>query len=188
MATISYICIVFIEIFDMSINYKDIKTKEEFDEALAEYMAKNPALKKAKPVECLNLIMRKQFAQQIVDGTKKVEFRAFSQHYVDRLIDQDVDNWMTDHVDDEEAMFFANHVRPVKKIHFHNYNNSWSLDVECVRNDYCAPCQKDIDFLHEKWDCHELDEMCKDFDRKKATERPMFFFFVVGKILNKQGL
>lgn len=169
-------------------NYKDIKTKEEFEKAKAEYMAKNPALHDAKPIECLNLLLRKEFAMQILNGVKKVEFRAFSEHYIERLIDNDVDNWMLEHIDDEEAMFFANHVRPVKKIHFHNYNNSWTLDVECSYNDYAAPCKKDVEYLNKKWDCHELDAMCNDFDKKKASNRPMFFYFVLGDVLDKKGL
>ena len=169
-------------------NYKDIKTQEEFDKAKAEYMAKNPALKEAKPVECLNLLLRKEFALQILEGVKKVEFRAFTEHYCSRLIDSDVDNWMQDHIDDEEAMYFANHVRPVKKIHFNNFNNSWSLDVECVRNDYVAVTNKDVEFLNKEYDCHELDDMLKDFNKRKEQNRPFFFYFALGKVLDKQGL
>lgn len=169
-------------------NYKEIETKEEFEKAKSEYMAKNPGLHNAKPIECLNLLLRKEFAKQILNGEKNIEFRSFSEHYCARLIDQDVDNWMQKHIDDEEAMFFANHVRPVKKIHFHNYNNSWTLDVECVGNDYVTPCKKDVEFLNKKWGCHELDEMCRDFDKRKATNRPMFFYFALGKILDEKGL
>lgn len=172
----------------MSMNYKSIKTKEEFEKAKAEYMEKNPALRDAKPVECLNLLLRKEFALQILNGEKKVEFRAFSEHYCDRLIDKDVDNWMQEHIDDDEAMFFANHVRPVKKIHFHNYNNSWTLDVECKKCDYVAPCKKDVHYLNEIWGCHELDEQCADFDKRKAENRPLYFFFALGKVLDKKGL
>lgn len=172
----------------MIMNYKDIKTKEEFIAAKAEYMKKNPALHEAKPVECLNLLLRKEFALQILNGEKKVEFRAFSEHYCGRLIDKDVDNWMQDHIDDEEAMFFANQVRPVKKIHFHNYNNTWTLDVECLKNDYVAPIKKDVEYLNNTWGCHELDKQCESFDKKKTTERPLYFFFALGKILEKKGL
>lgn len=172
----------------MNMNYKDIKTKEEFEKAKAEYMAKNPALHEAKPVECLNLLLRKEFALQILNGEKIVEFRAFSEHYCDRLIDKDVDNWMQEHIDDEEAMFFANHVRPVKKIHFHNYNNSWTLDVECERNDFVAVTNKDVEFLNKAYDCHELDDMLDNFNKKKEKNRPFFFFFALGKVLDKKGL
>lgn len=172
----------------MNMNYKEIKTQEEFDKARAEYLEKNPGLHNAKPVECLNLLLRKQFAQQILKGEKKVEFRAYSQHYCERLIDKDVDNWMQDHVDDEEAMFFANNVRPVKRIHFHNYNNSWSLDVECERNDFVALIDKDVEYLNEAYDCHELDEQLKDFNARKDQNRPLYFYFAIGKVIDSVGL
>lgn len=169
-------------------DYKEIKTNEEYKKAKAEYMAKNPALKDAKPIECMNLLLRKEFAKQILRGEKKVEFRAFSEHYINRLIDQDVDNWMLDHIDDDEAMFFANHVRPVKKIHFHNYNNSWTLDVECTFNDYVAVVDKDVKFLQENFDCHELDEQLDDFNKRKEENRPLYFFFALGKVIDSKGL
>lgn len=169
-------------------NYKEIKTQEEYEKAKAEYMAKNPGLHNAKPVECLNLLLRKEFAQQILKGEKNVEFRAFSEHYVNRLIDSDVDNWMQEHVDDGEAMFFANHVRPVKKIHFHNYNNSWTLDVECKHNDYVFLVDRDVEILHREFDCHELDDQLADFNKRKEQNRPIYFYFALGKVLDSFGL
>ncbi len=62
------------------------------------------------------------------------------------------------------------------------------LDVECLGNDYVAPCKKDVEYLNERWNCHELDEKCQDFDKIEAEERPMFFFFALGKILDSFGL
>ena len=44
----------------------------------------------AEPLEVLNLVMRKQFAQEILEGKKKIEFRAFSEHYSSRLYDKEV--------------------------------------------------------------------------------------------------
>lgn len=163
---------------------KDIKTQEDFNKASAEYLAKHPELPKCKPIECLNLIMRKEFAMQILKGEKKLEFRGYTEHYASRLIDKDVDNWMNDHLNEEEAMVFVNHNRPVKKIHFHNYSNSWFLDVECNLNDYIAVIDKDIDWLREYYDCHEFDEMLDSFNKRKEQNRPMYFFFELGRIID----
>lgn len=169
-------------------NIQDIKTKEEFNKAKAEYMAKNPAFKEAKPIECLNLLLRKEFAKQILSGEKTVEFRAFSEHYSDRLLDKDAGNWIQAHIDDEEALFFANHVRKVNKIHFHNYNNTWTLDVECAANDYVAVIDKDVKFLQDNFDCHELDEQLADFNKRKENNRPIYFFFALGEVIESKGL
>lgn len=166
----------------MSVN--DIKTLEEFKVAAAEFKAKHPELPKCKPIECLNLIMRKEFAMQILRGEKKIEFRGFTEHYVGRLIDKDVDNWMQDHIDDEEAMTFVNHNRQVKKIHFHNYSNSWYLDIECNLNDYIAVTDEDVKWLQDTYDCHELDEALANFNKRKSKDRPMYFFFELGEVID----
>lgn len=168
---------------------EEITTQEQYDKAKAELLKKYPDMPAPKPIECLNLLLRKTFAEQIIEGKKTVEFRDFSEYYCSRILDKDVTNWILEHEEeDEDASFFANNVRPVKRIHFHNYNNSWGLDVECKRNDYMALIDKDVDYLREAYDCHELDEMLDDYNKRSQEDRPSFFYFALGKILDKQGL
>ena len=153
----------------------EIKTQEQFDKGLAEFKKKYPEYKDAKPIERLNLIMRKEFAMQILRGEKNVEFRAFSEHYINRLIDKDLDNFIAKYLgteNEDEVCFYTNHVRPVKVIHFHNYSNSWHLDVECERNDFVSLTDGDVKFLNEEYGCHELDDMLKDStSEKRRTDR-----------------
>ena len=73
-------------------------------------------------------------------------------------------------------------LRVVKTIHFHDYNNSWYLDCDVLVNDTCIVMKEDIDFLHEKYDSHDLDEMYEALELKKEKERPLFFFFVIDKV------
>lgn len=165
-------------------NIKDIKTQEEFQAAYAEFAAKHPEMPKVKPIECLNLVMRKEFAKEILNGTKRLEFRGSSPFYYGRLIDKDVENWMQDHIDDEEVSFFVNPIRPVKKMHFYNYANSWHLDVECTFNDMVVVNDDDVSFLRETFGCTDFDDMLKDLNARKEKNRPFFFYFECGKVLD----
>ena len=169
-------------------DYKDVTTIEEFNQAKAEFLAKHPELKLPKPIECLNLIMRKEFALEILNGTKTVEFRDLSEHYINRLIDKDTNNWMADHLDDDNAVNLISDVRPVKRIHFHNYNNSWTLDVEVVNNDYCAVIDKDVKYLQQAFNCHELDELLNEYNQAEEEDRPIYFYFALGKVIDSKGL
>lgn len=159
------------------------KTEEEYLAAREEYFKSHPEAPEARDVECLNLIMKREYAEQILKGTKKLEFRAYSDHYVKRLIDREVSDYMRMHVDEDETFMFCNDIRQVKKIHFHNYNNSWFLDVECDFNDAFSITKNDIRFLQDKYGCHDFDEDLAYFEARGDKHRPYLFYFVCGKVL-----
>lgn len=150
----------------------------------AEFKAKYPNRPLAKPIECLNLVMRKQYAMQVLRGEKKLEFRGATPFYHSRLLDQDVCNWMVAHDDDSDVAVFTSPIRQVKKIHFHNYNNSWHLDVECTFNEALVVRDDSIGFIREKYGCTDFDDMLKDLNARKVEGRPMYFYFVCGKVLD----
>ena len=70
----------------------------------------------------------------------------------------------------------------------HNYNNTWSLDVECTYNDLVAPTEEGIAMLHDTYDCHEFDDMHRDLVRKGADNFPLFFYFEIGEILKRNNI
>ena len=112
----------------------DSMTDEQYYAAMDEFLKKYDA-PQPEPIQVLDLIMRREFAEAILKGEKKVEVRQCSDHYLNLLTDKKVDKWMDEHRDekgmDMEAFnAFMNAVRPVLKIHFHDYNKSWFLDVE----------------------------------------------------------
>ena len=158
-------------------------TDEQFMAAREKFFAEHKEAPKAKDVECLNLIMRKEFAEQILAGTKKLEYRAYSEHYVSRLVDKDVCEYINMHKESDEVLAFCNDIRQVKKIHFHNYSNSWYLDVEVTYNDCFALTKDDVEFLQKEYGVHDWDAELARLEARKEPMRPFFFYFVCGKVL-----
>jgi len=161
-----------------------------FDEFVEKFNAPDP-----EPIMVLNLIMRKEFALQILKGEKKVEIRPFSEHYYNRLTDKKVDKWMDDHRDDEgmdkEAFEeFMCSTRPVGRIHFHNYNNSWFLDVRVTENALVGLTEDVVEDLQDRYDFHELDELLASYRKKEQGQksdvvaRPIFYYFGLGEVID----
>lgn len=134
--------------------------------------------------EVLNLILRKEIAHEIVSGKKKVEIREVSPFYTSRLYDKRVLAFLDEHP--EIKCDFYTPLMKVKKIHFYSYSNTWHLDVKCIHNDVITLNDKDVKLLQEKYDCHEFDEWLADLEGTPDSERPKFFIFVIGDILEKE--
>ena len=153
-----------------------------------------PTPPNAKPIETLSLIMKRDEAMRIVKGEKIVEFRDYSDFYCDRLLDDDVYKWSEQMVkkgyDKEKVYSVVDLQREVGKIHFHNYNNTWYLDVSVSYNGNMTIDADDVGFLQSEYGCHEMDSSLKavEDDIRKGTisetERPKAFFFVIDEILD----
>lgn len=67
-------------------------TDEQYFAAQDEFEKKYGA-PRCEPIKVLDLIMRREFAEAILNGEKKVEVRNGSEHYMNRLTDKKVNRW-----------------------------------------------------------------------------------------------
>lgn len=148
-----------------------------------------PFFPKQKPVECLNLIMKREWAEKIVSGEKKIEWRDYSQHYHQRLIDDKTQEFLNQHPDDDLLHIVEpTAVRPVKRIHFHNYNNTWTLDVKCKGNDLVTVNKIGLKIMQDVYHTHDVDEDYEIARKNGGKFYPTYFFFVLGEILDRKNI
>lgn len=166
-------------------------TKEELEtiREVKEIHKKHPDLPLSKPIEVLNLIMKREFAEEIVRGEKILEFRSVSDFYWKRLVDKEMDEYLLKHTDDKLLMkHFPIGIRPVHRIHFFNYNKTWSLDVEVLENWILTIDKVGIEILHKEYNCNDWDEVYEDAKKAGDNLYPQIFYFHVGKILERNNI
>lgn len=163
-------------------------TQEQWEKEHDEFKAKYPDMPETKPIKCLDLIMKREWAEKILMGEKKIEFRDYTEHYAKRLFDKDVMDYIDKHLDDEEFMagyeYLYSPLRQVETIHFHNYNNTWYLDVEVEINQIVEATQEDADNLFEEYGCDELYADVEWQKKHPKEEIAKFFFFVVKDVID----
>lgn len=164
------------------------------DEDVAEYEAQMAALRAKYPdypefgnIERLDLIMRREWAEKILLGEKRVEFRDFNDFYAGRLYDKATYDYCEKHLDDEEFINLLPSqypaLRQVETIHFHDYNNTWYLDVEVEYNDIMEATQEDADFLHEEYGCDDLYEDVEWQKKHPRADTRAYFVFMIRQVL-----
>ena len=160
---------------------------ELFDRCREQFFKEHPDCPRPKMIERLDLIMKKEFALEILSGKKTVEIRKYTDHYCSRLYDKKVLAYEDEHWDDDvmrmQMIDFNDSVRGVKTIHFHDYGKTWFLDVECVDNNTVLLVDDQVKYLQDEFGFHEFDEMLADLNAQNATERPIYFYFAIGKVL-----
>lgn len=124
--------------------------------------------------EFFDCLMTKKNALAIVRGEKKLEIRDVSDFYMRRFLDKSKP---------------ANQVPeflPIFKFHFHNYTNTWFLDVEIIEMGWAYVNKQANKIFNERFNFHDLDEQAEEFDAipEDDPQKPMVFWFELGKILD----
>ena len=172
----------------MSKTKKNQQQMEWTEEGYEQFLESHPDYPIPEPIERLNLVMKRENALAIISGEKRVEFRTYTQHYVNRLYDKDTENFTERHKDEPEVVFWCDALRPVESIRFHDRNHTWALDVECTYNDLVAPTDEGVAMLHDEYDCHEMDEMHRRLKREGADRFPLYFYFELGEVQDRIGI
>lgn len=144
-----------------------------------------------KEVEAYHLIMRKENALEIVNGTKKIEVRNFSDKYCKLFIDVEKEEKVleTQRNNPDAEFSFEDIMRDdVKYIFFTNYNKSWSLVVELDYITAFELSETDVKHLNEAFDFHDLDESVEEFKDEPEGEKPLMFGLVLGSIVNRLNI
>lgn len=179
--------------------YKEIRTKydkeEIYKQQMDRFFEEHPECPEVKPIERLSLVMKKEYALDIIAGKKNIEVRdADSKKYQDMLYDKDMLAYEEKHWDDElmrlQLIDFTSNVRPVLSIHFYTYNNSWSMDVECTANGIMQVTDEQVESIHQAFGSDEFDELLEDLNKDNVPDeaRPYFFYFAIGKILERRNI
>lgn len=159
-------------------------------DVLKEFRSSYPDAPEPKRKDMLNLILKKEIAHEIISGEKKVEIREFSPFYKSRVWDNEIEAYIEQHpeISHEYGMGIYDPIVQVDKIHFYSYSNTWHLDVEVNYTTVISVCDADVKFLQDEYGCHEFDQWLADLNRQgiPEDERPQFFIFVIGKILDKK--
>lgn len=140
----------------------------------------------AKPIDVFNLIMKKENAIEILEGKKRIEWRAYSPHYESRLMDEKVAEFKAMHSDNADILHAINEVRTPDLIRFHNYNNTWTLDVECVLVKVEQADEVTAQYYADEFNDKTLLDIVKN--NKNKDRKPLFFAFELGAIVAVSGL
>ena len=138
----------------------------------------------------LALPLKRKYAEEIVAGTKVVEFREVKPHYGNRIFDKRVMAWRDLHVEDgnvsNEEFDCADPVRQVRMIHFYDYNGTWSLDVSIKETGIIALDNEGLAYLNTAFNCHEMDDALAELSAAGVPEdeRPLLFYFAIDTIIS----
>lgn len=136
-------------------------------------------------VEAYDLLMKKEYALEILSGKKRVEFRSFTDHYINRFMDKEVMKRNKAKGNPTIDELRAEVRTDIEYIHFHNYNNSWYLDVAIEGIGYCCLDSQDIVPLAEDFDDFKAYlEDAKKYDKMPFDERPMMFYIVLAEVVD----
>ena len=144
---------------------------------------------KGEQVEAYDLIMKKENALAILNGTKTVEIRPFTPSYSEKFTD-------FDQLEKNEKLREEGHedqCQPPYRtdigfIHFRNYNNSWSLDVAIDELGMTEMTEEGVRFLSEEFGFHDYDEEWQQYEGMPEEDIPLFYYMHIVEIVRQTGL
>ena len=138
-----------------------------------------------KEVEAYGLKMKKENALEIIAGKKTLEIRSFNPFYCRMFTDKEQLEKNTKLREEGRGDECIEPIKNVQYIHFHDYNNSWFLDVQIDEAGISTMCQEDVEMLAEDFDFHDYDNEWQQFEETSEEEKPIFYWFHIKSIVGK---
>lgn len=160
---------------------------EDFLRRQGEFYERFPDCPRPLEIPCLDLVMKRKEALEILRGEKRFVWRVFSEFYEKKVCSMEFFAYAEVHKDDDvfnRLSRYAEYIRNVKKVCFHGCNGSWYLEVEVSAvHDFFA--DKDTaKKLREGYNCHDLDEEALYFARHPEKEPTEYLALEISEVLN----
>jgi hypothetical protein len=133
--------------------------------------------------------MRKEHALEIIACKKPLEIRTFSDFYCKMFTDQalvDANEKLRKEGLDDECTGVCR--TDVGFVHFHNYTNSWTLDVEIDEIGMALMVEDDITWLADEFGFHDYDSEWQQYAHLPDEEKPLFFWLHIVGVVNRTGI
>ena len=138
--------------------------------------------------EAYSLTIYKTHAQEILNGSKTVEIRTYSNKNCALFLDPEK---AAQNAKARKEGRLSDLVWPMKDIfaiHFYDRGGRYELNVLL---DYCGVacmCEEDIKMLGDRFCFHDYDNEWQQYANMPKDDRPWFFWFHVSDRVNSQGL
>lgn len=151
-----------------------------------------------KEVEAYHLIMKKENALEIINGTKKIEVRDFNQKYGQMFIDpkkeaeyfEKMKQSNFEYIDQNGVAECDKIYKGIKYIYFTNYNKSWHLVVKISHINMLWFNDDDMNFLENELNFKDYKEGYEEFKKnyKEGDEIPAIFAITIESIVSHENL
>jgi len=131
-------------------------------------------------VQAFDFLMKRENALDIISGKKKLEIRSFSPYYHKLLTDKEQERKNRDNPEEDIVPIRTD----IEFIHFHNYNNSWFLNVKINEVGLSMIEKEDIEMLAEDFGFHDFDNEWSLYKDLPNSEKPLFYWFSIIEIIN----
>lgn len=139
-------------------------------------------------VEAYALIMKKENALEILNGTKTLEIRVDNSKY-ERMFTDPKKVAENRQAEAEGRDEWRSPLRTdVAYVHFYNYANTWALDCEIDDIGTAFLTKEDIGFLNREYGFHDYDNEWQEYIGRPEDEIPFFFYLHIAAIVGHRGL
>jgi len=137
-------------------------------------------------IEAYSLLMTKENAIAILNGTKKIETRLCSDYYYRMFTDEEKVRANDKAIKEGREEDYQIPMKDIFAIHFHNCG-TFTMDVlveECGVSKITKDCLKE---LADDFDFHEFDDAAQNYVGQEG-DAPMFYWFAIEKVIRSTGL